>query len=395
MPFATEFKTKLIIKNAFGEIPEDIWKWEPYRKKIWFFNKLDKSNLLYFRMWCENPSLKPDSIYRAYDYSDKKNYVYEGNKPAYHKYECCPNLHSNFKNFKIPQQIKDMGDDKIKEFRNWFKENEEIFTKYNDQYKLRLKVKYGIDAFQNDLVVNFENSGSVFKENLTLERIEKRIDSILDNYKYYFLSNEKRKKALSEFQKKAYLFKKDYKFINNSGYSDIELKNLILELEAWFIKPTIEYLQEYYKIYYCNDIEIQKEIFEALNFKPCGHCYSADYKPKEEIESRLPKLGDEFNTFELSREPGIFNFKEIHEEKIKRCFVYAKYIKLQNEFINLNDNEDNGIIVEFLNHKDKFLIKNAHISEKSKIENFIPFNYYILQIDKHFDTNETNYILHE
>ena len=75
MPFVTEYNTSLVFKKLIGEIPDDIRNWEPYRKSIYFLNRLDKTNLLYFKKFCENPIDNIDSIYKAIEVVDKKVFV--------------------------------------------------------------------------------------------------------------------------------------------------------------------------------------------------------------------------------------------------------------------------------------------------------------------------------
>ncbi|MFZ4478069.1 MAG: hypothetical protein ACOYPR_22940, partial [Saprospiraceae bacterium] len=89
MPFVTEYNTSLVFKKLIGEIPEDIKLWEPYKKAIFFLNRLDKTNLLYFKKFCENPIENIGTIYKPIDVVDNGEFVYEGGKPSYHKVENC------------------------------------------------------------------------------------------------------------------------------------------------------------------------------------------------------------------------------------------------------------------------------------------------------------------
>jgi hypothetical protein len=70
MPFVTEYNTSLVLKKLIGEIPEDIKLWEPYRKAIYFLNRLDKTNLFYFKKFCENPIENIETIYNPINIID-------------------------------------------------------------------------------------------------------------------------------------------------------------------------------------------------------------------------------------------------------------------------------------------------------------------------------------
>ena len=208
MPFVTEYNTNLVFKKLIGEIPDNIREWQPYKKSIYFLNRLDKTNLQYFKKFCENPIENIDSIYKAIEVVDKKIFVYEGSLPSYHKYENCDRLSSNFVNYRIPTQIKEKGEEEIEKYRVWFKENESVFSERPDIYQMRLQTKFGI--VENIQKVDYKNSGNVYKENLTLQEIEARIDSLLHNAAEFYKRNEKRQAVIRRFQTATFLaFKED------------------------------------------------------------------------------------------------------------------------------------------------------------------------------------------
>src|SRR5690554_3292584 len=128
MPFVTDYNTNLVFKKLIGEIPDNIREWQPYKKSIYFLNRLDKTNLQYFKKFCENPIENIDTIYKPIEITDNHEFVYEGSNPSYHKYENCDRLSSNFINYRLPAEIKERGDDAIEEYRKWFKENEKVFS---------------------------------------------------------------------------------------------------------------------------------------------------------------------------------------------------------------------------------------------------------------------------
>ena len=67
----------------------------------------------------------------------------------------------------------------MKEYRAWFTENKDLFTRKPDIYQARLKTKFEIDQpFEQ---INIPNSSGRFKEDLTIEQVEQRLDSYIKN----------------------------------------------------------------------------------------------------------------------------------------------------------------------------------------------------------------------
>lgn len=380
MPFVTEHNTNLVFKKLIGEIPDDIKGWDPYRKSIYFLNRLDKTNLLYFKKFCENPIDNIDSIYKAIEVVDKKVFVYEGSRPSYHKYENCDRLSSNFVNYRIPTQIIEKGEEEIKKYRIWFKENESSFTDRPDVYQMRLQAKFGIiEGIQK---VDYKNSGNVYKENLTLIEIQTRIDSLLYNAAQFFNRKEKRKEAIKRFQTATFLAFKEKEIENNTTeYSDEELKSILKLYYYLFIEPTVYYLKEFYKRTYNTDIEIDEKIFEALNFKKCGYCYSNKYEQESNsLTLKKQKLIEKFGEFDFPIEPTIFHFTDIPESNKRIAFIYCRVYRLISEEYKEDENGKYKLYkIEFINHQNRFIYKVTKIYE-SDIPKIELFRKYITKI---------------
>lgn len=380
MPFVTEHNTNLVFKKLIGEIPDDIKDWKPYKKSIYFLNRLDKTNLRYFKKFCENPIDNFDSIYKAIEVVDKKEFVYEGSRPSYHKYENCDRLSSNFVNYRIPTQIKEKGEEEIKKYRNWFKENESSFIDRPDIYQMRLQAKFGIiEGIQK---VDYKNSGNVYKENLTLVEIQARIDSLLHNAAQFFKRNEKRQEAIRRFQTATFLVFREKEIENNTTeYSDEELKSILKLYYYLFIEPTVYYLKEFYKTTYNTDIEIDEKIFEALNFKKCGYCYSDKYEQESNrLTLKKQKLIEKFEEFEFPIEPTIFHFTDIPESNKRIAFIYCRVYRLISEEYKEDENGQYKLYkIEFINHQNRFTYKVTKIYE-SDIPKIELFRKYITKI---------------
>lgn len=103
---------------------------------------------------------------------DTKNYVYENrHKLKYHISKDCPFMKKDFRAFNIPKEIKDLGNDEIEFFRNWFKKNwskEDISSGKIDnskvvmRYNLIFPKKYGVPHISNNidsLITQIDNGG--------------------------------------------------------------------------------------------------------------------------------------------------------------------------------------------------------------------------------------------
>jgi len=381
MPFVTEYNTSLVLKKLIGEIPDDIKLWEPYKKAIFFLNRLDKTNLLYFKKFCENPIENVEAIYKQINIVDNGVFVYEGGKPSYHKVENCDRLSSNFINFKIPEAIKEKGNEAIEEFRKWFKENQTIFAEKPDVYQMRLQTKYGI--VQGIEKVDYKNSGNVYKENLTLAEIETRIDSILHNASEYYKIDLDRQIAIRVFQKSTFLaFKGDPIVNNTTRYNDEELKEILKEYFYLFIQPTIFYLKEHFKAFYNSNIEINEKIFEHLNFKRCGACYSEDFEQNtHNLLDKKKALIEKFGDFEFPIEPTQFHFKDIENTDIRKAFIYCLIFRcLDTDFQSDENGNYKMFKAEYINHLNKYIYKDTKIYE-TEIPNIQLFRRYITKIE--------------
>lgn len=390
MPFVTEYRRSQILKEMFHEIPEDVNIWEPYKVQIEFLNKLDKTILWYFLQFCENPNKK--ITYNPVEVVDSKNYVYEGVKPSYHKYEECKFLHSNYVNYPIPSEIKEKGEEVIAEYRIWFKENEDHFTRFPEQFNIRMKTKFNI-IYEGALPkIDYLNSGNIFKENLTLTAVKDRIDSLLENSKMYLKLYPIFKNAIWDFQKSTYLaFKEDVIEKNTTGFSDSYLKIILQEYHKLFVEPTKFYLTEYFRISNNADIELDKEIFEELNFKKCGHCYSEEFN-KDSILTKQKELKEKFGNYEFPLEPTVFRNKNTEDGSSSICFIYCRvWRQIKGDFQEDENGERFKLFkIEFINHKNQFIYKNTKIYE-TDLDEIQLFRKYLTKIVKDKISGTTTY----
>lgn len=177
MAFLTKSNSlKIIARIDFQKIGN--LEGEIYIKPIYFFSNYEKNNLLGLKELLINPEKFIKEYYVPIKNTDNFKYVFEGGYPAYHAKSECERLNSNYKNFEIPEQVREKGKEEVIKFRAWFKENQQLLEK-PEVFAARLQMAFG--ASINPKSVDYENSGVEEKENLNLEELEIRINKIISN----------------------------------------------------------------------------------------------------------------------------------------------------------------------------------------------------------------------
>lgn len=262
------FKSDIMKLNLSGEI---------YKIPIYFFSKYEENALLAIQELLKDPEKYFKEIYQPYEAVDTYTYIYEGQQPAYHQYPCCPRLQSDYQNFEIPSDIQEQGPEKVKEFREWFEEVKYLLNQ-PDVFVMRLQARWGI--ITNPKAINIDNSGSTIIENLSIEELEKKIDSLIKEAGRFYYKNEKNKNILKRFSKFTFIaYKEDDINNNDTGFSDDEVKQLLKAYDTEFKRPLKKYLIEYYRLKLNPEIKMEGYLLEKIGFNPCGHCHHKDYVP--------------------------------------------------------------------------------------------------------------------
>jgi hypothetical protein len=276
MSFITLANTKKIIFNSNTKSLD--LKGDIYKIPIYFFNKYEENALLAIQELLKDPEKYFSEIYKPYKPIDTYSYVYEGKKPSYHKYRCCPRLQSDYQNFEVPQEIKDKGTDAVQEFRQWFETVKHLLDK-PDIFVERLRIKYGIVT--NPKAINLENSGLTKRENLTIDELEERIDSLIKEAGLFYYKNKKNTTILNRFSKYTYIASKpDEIYTNDTSYSDVEVKKLLKDYDREFKIPLKRLLIEYYRLKQNPEIKMEGHFLEQLGFLLCKYCHNSEYFPE-------------------------------------------------------------------------------------------------------------------
>lgn len=262
---------KIIARIDFKQIGN--LQGEVYKKPIYFFSDYEKNNLLGLKELLKDPETFIQEFYVPIENTDNLRYVYEGGKPAYHAKPDCDRLNSNYRNFEIPEEIREKGKDEVLKFRSWFKENQYLLEK-PDVFVARLQMAFGVTM--NPKAIDYENSGVEVKENLNLEELEKRINKYISDAGQYFNNADQEKKdIIRRFQKYTFLAysNKDIQN-NNTRFSDEALKKFLKQYDVHFKRPIKDLLIEYYRVLHNPDLKFEGNLLEQLGFRPCGSCHN-------------------------------------------------------------------------------------------------------------------------
>jgi hypothetical protein len=262
-----------------------------YKKPIYLFSRFEEKSLIAIQELISDTEKFLTEIYNKIEVVDRMKYVFEGKKPAYHNDLNCERLNSNFNNFEIPEEIKEKGPEEILRFRNWFKENYSLLER-PDVFEMRLHMAFGV--LINPKAINFTNSGSAELENLNLEQLESRIDSLLKEAGRFFYKSEMHQTLIRKFGKYTFLaYKDDDIQRNDTNYSDDEIKVFLRNYDEQFKKPLKYLLIQYYRVKYNPDLKMEGKLLEQLGFVPCGNCCS--YTLSDLKEDYLESYNDNNN----------------------------------------------------------------------------------------------------
>lgn len=255
-----------------------------------YFNKSERQALQAFKEFVLHPEIILNPEYHKLRKVDTKTYVFES-VAAYHCDINCEKLNQDFNGILLPDKIKEQGDEKIEEFRQWYKDNLHFLEEdKSDIFGLHLYAKYGIRL--DDIgILNKKNSGSYTFDNYSLEDICNQIVELTKDFKKWLLDEpDKKTSDLRQYSffniayngKCAYLGDSSYKNTehidtinsrNKSRFTAEEIRDCLYEAQHKFKIPMIDLLKKYYMIKYNADTDVAVNVLESLGFKPCSKCY--------------------------------------------------------------------------------------------------------------------------
>lgn len=270
------------------------------KRTYFLFNKLELSKLFTAKSILEDEKKFINIYFSELNIrEDNKLFVFsKGGKYKFHLYEDCESLNKDYVDFRVPEEIRDTGDDAINDFRNWFVQNNfkdkylQNFENFVDNKELDKYVvslynnlfpsKYNIKKLHDDYVFATEmkcSGKTEIKQNLQLNELLSFIDfsmvkrDILINKgdvikrltKYDWMLDKDRTQIEDTISEKIHP-----SFIKNYGYN----KLIALWREHKEIKDAVyEKLIDYFKtIYKFDEKNFENVDLEALGMAKCRFC---------------------------------------------------------------------------------------------------------------------------
>lgn len=270
--FITKSNFKSIISNLeeIG-LDETIDKANLYKWPVFFLSSFETDKLFKQREFLKDPE-NIISVYKRRNKIDTKQYIYEGLQPAYHAQKNCGNLQSKYRNYEIPEEIKERGEEEIKKFRSWFKLNQNYLESKPDLFIAKMQIAFNLSTVPT--AVDYDNTGATEFDNLNLDDLEDRIDSVLRAAGNFYKDNPDKQSVIKRFQKFTYLAYKNEEIRNNdTELTDTELKSFLFEYDYKFKKPFKDLLLQYYMVRFNPDLKFNGLLLEQLGFRKCKSCF--------------------------------------------------------------------------------------------------------------------------
>jgi len=252
-----------------------------YAKPIRFFNSYEEKELFLIRELINNPEHYYKEMYIPIPKpKDTFTYITEAKLPSYHRTKNCIWLQKKYRLEELPDSIKKLDKDLLKNFRIWYKDMEIVEAHPDNQNELfKSQIAMFKEIIQKEpvkLLDERNNSGSDYLDELTLDEIKEKIDNKLKEAGLYLRESEKVKTILIHNDNYMYSFK-----FNNLSDGDIpthynreDVSEVLSTFESQFKAPIKELLIKYFIITLNPAIEFSQQLLGDLGFKQCLSCYS-------------------------------------------------------------------------------------------------------------------------
>jgi hypothetical protein len=257
--FITRSNAERIVKKMdLNEI--DVMEFRKQMKFKWF-NMGELRKLKAFEMLFSDPELFLSNYVALKPRENANDYVFKSNA-AFHTSKNCSKMLSDFKNFKIPENVIKSG--RKQEFIQFCTDHTEIYNNFPDQFRLRLKWKFKITF---DPFVHFENSGYQAIENMTLTELVKAIENKILEFNNWIGESSLNLQVVEKFGFQSFNYKNPDK-IDQKKISNTVKKEDVIEVLKHFqlnIKePLLELFTYYYRMKNNSDLNFESNILIEL-----------------------------------------------------------------------------------------------------------------------------------
>lgn len=238
-----------------------------YKLSLWMLTKKEQQWLGAARMFYENPEFYVDRIYQKSERKADSTMVYVARSPAYHAKQDCTVLKQDYVNYEIPPEIIGRGDDTVREFREWWKSEEQLLNSNASRFFELMSIRWLLLNPTSMQSVTADNSGVQTLENPDIALVEKEIDETIKSM------NEIRKNnplLIKDFGKRTYAVRK--------GTISIESASDRKVLDDWDDKKELlkRKLRLFFQLRFNPDLEISGSVLDSLGFKKCKQCHDRE-----------------------------------------------------------------------------------------------------------------------
>lgn len=258
---------RIIAQMDLSEI--DLQEFKREMRFKWF-NNGELKKLKAFMTFFSEPELFASQYVKLQPRDSDNKFVFQGGSPAFHDTHMCERLNADFKNIFVPKEIDKAGT--RKEYIKWCEENRELFEKYPDQFRYRLKNMFNLSI---DPFVHYENSGYEAIDNYTLKDLEAAIDQKIKEANTLYNQSEDHKNVIEIFGIQSFNYKNP-NMINIDRIKTPIKKEQVIEilktLEIEIKQPLIRMFKNYYRIKNNSELKFDSDILSNLGFNPCFSC---------------------------------------------------------------------------------------------------------------------------
>lgn len=237
------------------------------------FGWWEVNRLLAFKEFCKDADLAVKHFYKKIEKpQDSFKYIEPERSPAYHCNINCEAMHSSLQRIEIPETIREQGKEKVKEFRNWWKDHESLRESDPGAFVARLNIVFHTEL-SNYEVEDRSNSGvHELDDNRSIEEIDSNIRDLFNGLYAWAKKDRDRWKIFIKFKQLSFLGNSDNSINADLGiYSEEEVKEVLKHVHP--IKEEItEELKKLYQRRYIPDLDFQASLLESLGFVPCFTC---------------------------------------------------------------------------------------------------------------------------
>jgi hypothetical protein len=243
-----------------------------YKTEIPYFNNYEIKELLIIQELLRTKGLFLDKHISSIETPDSHRFVFEGQPPAFHTKLDCPILDTDYTstNYFIPDEVKNKDHEYIQRYRSWFKENRFRKWQPGEQEKAYFDL-WGVKKIPNSFNFVVNSSDSIDSSNIS--DLEEGIDTLIQEIADYCESSQKVSQIVKRFSKARFLaYGKKELINNNTGFSESEVKEVLLHLDKNLIEPLKNLLFAYYRVKFNPDLEVDEEFIRKIGFRECKVC---------------------------------------------------------------------------------------------------------------------------